>query len=107
MSYTSGARFGELTDDVPDRRTVAEIQRKVIKQSGNNPVSRLFHAKNDKEMITSWKLDLNRIIHVFNVRSVGSAPFSLNISLPDRAGDQYSCDGFRSPSKCVDWPGKC
>ena len=78
MSYTSVARFGELTDDdILDRRTVAEIQRKIIKQSGNNPVSRLFHAKNDKETIATWRLDLDRIIHVFNVCSVGSAPLSL------------------------------
>jgi hypothetical protein len=47
---------------------VAEIQRKVIKQSGRNAVSRLLHAKNDKETIAGWKLELNRILHVFSVR---------------------------------------
>jgi len=46
---------------------VAEIQRKVVKQAGRNAASRLFHAKNDKETITGWKLDLNRILQVFNV----------------------------------------
>ena len=51
-----------------DRRTVAEIQRKVIKHSGRNAVSRLVHAANDKEKITGWKLVLDRILHVFNVR---------------------------------------
>ena len=30
----------------------------------------MFHAKNDKETIATWRLDLNRILHVFNVRSV-------------------------------------
>ena len=54
----------------PDRRTVAEIQEKVIKRSGRNPVSRFLHAKNDKETIATWKSDLNRILHVFNVGSV-------------------------------------
>ena len=48
---------------------MAEIQRKVIKQSGRNAVSRLFNAKNDKEKIAGWKTDLNRILLVFNVRS--------------------------------------
>ena len=43
---------------------------KVIKQSGRNPVSRLLHAKNDKETIAGWKSELNRILHVFNVCSV-------------------------------------
>ena len=61
---------GLLADQAPDCRTVAEIQDKVIKQSGRNAASRLFHAKNDKETIAAWKLDLNRILHVFNVRSV-------------------------------------
>ena len=30
----------------------------------------MFHAKNDKETIATWRSDLNRILHVFNVRSV-------------------------------------
>lgn len=47
---------------------MAEIQRKVIEQSGRSPASRLLHAKNDKETIAAWKSDLNRILHVFNVR---------------------------------------
>jgi len=67
---------GSLNDGL-DRRTVAEIQRKVIKQSGRNAVSRLFHAKNDKETIAAWKINLNRILHVFNVRLVTFAWFSL------------------------------
>jgi hypothetical protein len=58
------------TDHTLDRRTVAEIQRKVIKQSGRNAVSRFLHAKNDGGAIAGWKLDLNRILHVFNVCSV-------------------------------------
>jgi len=55
-----------------NRRTVTEIQRKVFKQSGRNAASRLFHTKNDKEMIATWRADLTTILHVFNVRSVGS-----------------------------------
>ena len=51
------------------RRTVAEIREKVIKQSNRNPISRHLHAKGDKDTIAAWKLDLNRILQVFNVRS--------------------------------------
>ena len=58
---------------------MAEIQRKVIKQSGRNPASRLLHAKNDRETIAAWKLDLNRVLHVFNVRSVTSVWLLLTI----------------------------
>ena len=63
------ASGGLLTDHALDCRTVAEIQDEVIKRSGRGTASRLFHAKNDKEAIVAWKLDLNRILHIFNVRS--------------------------------------
>ena len=70
MSWTDDVRFRLPTDGALNRRTVAEIQAKVIKRSGRNPVSRLLHAKSDKETIAAWKSDLNRILLVFNVRSV-------------------------------------
>ena len=60
------------TDRVLHCRTVAEIQNKVVKQSGRNAVSRLFHARDDKETIGAWKSELNRILVIFNVRSVCS-----------------------------------
>ena len=56
-----------------NRRTVAGIQEKIVEKRGRNLLSRLANAKNDKETLTTWKLDLNRILHVFNVRSVITA----------------------------------
>jgi hypothetical protein len=53
-----------------NRRTLAEIQSKVIEKSKRNVVSRLFHAKSDKETIAAWKSDLNKILLIFNVSSV-------------------------------------
>jgi len=53
-------------------RTVGEIQNKVTKQGGRNAASRLFHARNDKEIIAAWKSELNRILVIFNVCSVDS-----------------------------------
>ena len=50
-----------------NRRTVAGIQKKIVEKGGRNLVSRLTHAQNDKETIATWKLDLNRILHIFNV----------------------------------------
>jgi len=35
-------------------------------------IIRHFHARNDKDKIAAWKLDLNSILHVFNVRSMTS-----------------------------------
>ena len=54
---------------VVNRRTVAGIQEKIVKKRGRGLLSRLANAKNDKETITTWKLDLNRILHIFNVCS--------------------------------------
>jgi hypothetical protein len=55
---------------------VAEIQEKVIEKVGRNLLSRLVYAKDDKDAIASWRLDLNRILHIFNVRSVVSVRLS-------------------------------
>jgi hypothetical protein len=68
VGQTIDAQFGQLTDDLLDRRTVGGIQRKVIKKSRRKAISRLLYAKNDKETIAGWKSELNRILHVFNVR---------------------------------------
>jgi len=68
VSYTlSTIRWRRFQSDL---RAVAEIQKKVIKQRGRNVISRHLHVKNDKEKITTWRLDLDRILQVFNVRSV-------------------------------------
>jgi len=72
-----------VTHHALNHRTVAEIQRKVVNQGGRDAASRLFHAKNDKEMIATWRADLTAVLHVFNVRSVGSVCRSLTI-LPFR-----------------------
>ena len=51
-------------------RTVADIQRNLDKWGKRSAVSQHFHAKNDKEKIAAWKSELDRILQVFNVRSV-------------------------------------
>ena len=49
---------------------MAAIQRNVRELNKRNFLSRHFHAKNDKDAIAAWKSDLNRILHVFTVRSI-------------------------------------
>ena len=46
------------------------IRGKVTERSKQNAISRAFHAKKDSQTIASWRMDLNRILLVFNVRSV-------------------------------------
>ena len=48
---------------------MADIQSKVIKRSKKSALSRAFSAKKDTQAIASWRLDLNRILLIFNVRS--------------------------------------
>ena len=59
---------------------MAEIERKAIKQSRRNAASRLVHARNDKDTIAGWKLDLGRILQIFNVRPVVFTRSSLTVT---------------------------
>ena len=59
---------------------MAEIQRDVVKRDQRNAISRLFHAKDDQDAIAAWKSDLDRILHVFDVRSIGFARLLLIVS---------------------------
>ena len=56
-----------------------DIQTKIIERNARNALSRLLHAKNDRETITAWKLDLDRTLHIFNVGSVTHARSSLTV----------------------------
>ena len=69
-------------------RTVAGIQRKIIRWGKRHAVSRVLHAKDEKDTIAAWKQDFNRILQVFNVRSVGSAWYLLTAPLSDGVVDQ-------------------
>jgi len=63
-----------------DLRTMAGIQGRIVDKRKRGLVSRLANAKNDKEIIAAWKLDLIRILQVFNVRSAGSVRLPLIVS---------------------------
>ena len=53
----------------PLSRTADEIQGNIVKRSKRNAISRRYHAKDDKEAIAAWSLDLNRIRRIIDVRS--------------------------------------
>jgi hypothetical protein len=55
-----------------DGRFITEMQRRVDKRSKRGAVFRFFLAKGDKGKIIAWNQELFRILHVFNVRSIGS-----------------------------------
>ena len=54
----------------PIFRTVAEIQSKVDKAGKRNTLYRVFTAKSDKDVIFTWRQDLNAVLNVFNVGDI-------------------------------------
>ena len=80
MSSTNDVYCTRLAHCALVRRTVTEIQSKIVEKKERNLLSRLAQAKHDKETIAAWNLDLIRILQVFNVRSAGSVRLSLTAS---------------------------
>jgi len=74
-------------------RTVDGIQKNIVKRDERNVISRRYHAKDDKEAIDAWNLDLNRIRRVFDVRPVTplrpplTARFQTELRIDIRATD--------------------
>ena len=64
-----------------------KIQEKVIKQGKRGVITRHFHARSDKKVVATWRLDLNRIFHVFNVCSVTSIQPLLTFRFQTELGD--------------------
>jgi hypothetical protein len=70
--------------DVSIRRAMAGIHRKVVKHGKRNALYRFILAKGDKEKIAAWKQDFARVLHIFNVRSIGFVGHSRTYWLPFR-----------------------
>ena len=83
---------------------MGEIQRKLVKWGKRNVVSRRFHARNDEEMIATWRLGLDKILQVFNVRSVIRAMTSVNFSLPEGTHNERKCSRFCRSPQCHQHP---
>ena len=60
-------RCSRLAYDALDCRTVAQIQRSALEPDKRNLLSRTFNAKSNKDTVTAWRADLDRILHVFEV----------------------------------------
>ena len=75
-----------------------------MKQSGRHKATRFLHAKNDKDILASWKSDLNEILRIFNLNvcSVRHRFPSLIIPFSDRVSCEYPCHGCRHASKHVE-----
>ena len=66
-----------------------------MKWGKRNVVSRRFHAKDDKETIANWKLDLDEILRVVNVRPVTLVKKNVaNFPVPEGTCDKQKCNRF-------------
>jgi hypothetical protein len=72
VSQTSDSGDERRTYRCIDRRSVGEIRRKVENRGKRNVAFRSILTKGDKDEIVALNQDLVRILHVFNVRSIGS-----------------------------------
>jgi hypothetical protein len=72
VSQTSDTTNGRPAYPPINHRSVADMRRKVDKQSKRNTIFRFILAKGDKDKIIAWNQDLVRVLHVFNVCSIGS-----------------------------------
>lgn len=45
-----------------------EVQEYIVKRDKRNAISRMFHAKDDEKAIAGWRLSLEKIRLVFDVR---------------------------------------
>ena len=83
MSETTDVHDKPFTYRLLNRRTVAGIRKKVLKQGKRNAAIRFILAKSDQEKIAAWKQDFIRVLHFFNVRSL-APPSTRKLSTPFR-----------------------
>jgi len=67
---------------------------KLVRWGKRNAVSRSFHAKRDEETIAAWKLDLDKVFRVFNVRSVARVMTAVDLPLPEGTSNDRRCSCF-------------
>ena len=74
---------------------MADIQEKLVKWDKRNTISRHFRAKDDKKTIATWKLDLDKVLQVFNVRYVLAVKTSANFPALEGTCNKHKCNCFQ------------
>ena len=62
------------------------IRMKIVKQGKRSAMSQPIRSRDDEEAIATWRSDLDRILHIFNVRLIGFVQQSLTTSLQTELG---------------------
>ena len=63
---------------------MTEIQEKIVKWGKRNALSQFLHTKNDEKTIATWRLELTRVLQVFNVCPVHSIRSLLTFHFQDK-----------------------
>ena len=71
---------------------MAAIQKRIVKWAKRNPLSRRLHVKDDEEAIVSWRLDLDKIRRVLDVRSFNWARSLLTFRSQDELATRTDVD---------------
>ena len=81
MSCNDGTRFESFVDVLAPTicRIVAEIRRKILTRGKQSVVAPRIYSEKDKEAMITWRSDLDRILRVFNVRSIVSVWLLLTV----------------------------
>ena len=66
------------------------MRRKVNNRGKRNPVFRFVLAKSDKDEIAAWNRDLDRLLHIFNVRQTSPV------------GDRQTCSNLFQTELAID-----
>ena len=68
MNRTSAAYARQFVHQVLNHRTVAVIQKYIVKRGKRTIVPQFFRGKGDEELFASWESDFDEIRRVFDVR---------------------------------------
>ena len=69
------------------------VQKHIVKRGKRTPVHKFFRAKNDEKLVATWRLDLDKICRVFDVRPFPpvqqSLTFSFLVGARSKCGRQH------------------
>ena len=73
----------------------------MVKWGRRNVVSRRFHANNNKETIATWRLSLDKILRVFDVRPFARVKTVANFLVTEGTPSERDCNSpYRSQRDC-------
>ena len=98
MRQAGDSRSVRSIHKYPNHRTVEKIKKNIVKQGKRRAIPWAFRPKKGKEAITGWRLSLNQILCVLEVRFVRSCKcccVNLQFQIEFGRGEPVSISGSR------------